>query len=313
MSIPEETRIATTGGPTLSRRTLAKGAAWSVPVVAAAAAAPVYACSIEPAPEVSLSRDTTTCSTTVTWSQVKQHTKYEIQYRVEGSSTQHTVSPSPVTGTSHTILNPTNVTEVRVRVYNPPCQSTWSNWISNRPAAPTGVNVSRYWLEGWDTTKITVTWNAVQGADLYEVFDGNTSKGTTATTSLEFRVKWLQTVNVTVRARVCGVWSPASGNVQARTNSQEMKQAELSSDPATRAKAEELQGSRSSSSTQGSENVADQTGTRAEPQSPASKPSASTPKPQASSAPATKAPAAPEPPVAPPADPAPAVEVVPEG
>ncbi len=321
MSIPEETKVATTGGPTLSRRTLAKGAAWSVPVLAASAAAPVYACSIEPAPGVSLSRDTTTCSTTVTWSQVKGHTKYEIQYRVEGSDTVHTVSPSPVTGTSHTILNPTNVTEVRVRVYNPPCESTWSNWISNRPAAPTGVKAN-FRNHGFLLSEITVSWDEVLDAQEYKVRYSlertfldpltNTVIVDESPYQVDLSPAIGQSITAQVQANVCGVWSEWSSQATRMATKQEIAEAEAAYKRSQTSDAKQQVDAATRESVGTNSSI---------PQSPASKPSASasqpqassTPKPQASSTPTLDVPAAPEPPVAPPADPEPVVEVVPEG
>ncbi len=196
--------------PLFSRRVLAKGAVWAVPAVAAAAAAPVYACSAEPAPEsITFTKDYSTCASTVTWTPVKDKTSYQVQYEtVDGSTGSETGVSSPLT------LTVPGIVKVRVRVHNPPCESVWSQWMSpsNLPQTPQNVKVTR---QGTSPYKYTVTWDAVPNATQYHVNGWTLTGGyrdyyTTENQYLKDN-SGRPLYRFRVRAFTCGVWSGWSG------------------------------------------------------------------------------------------------------
>lgn len=156
----------TTPGPEeISRRRVAKGAAWSVPAIAIVAASPAYAASgALDAPNVSWSRNAD-CTVRVSWSPVAHATSYEVQYKTNPGGAWLPSTPLSTTSTATSV--PTNATNVRVRAKNTTQVSDWTE-ISGitvaTPTAPTGVTATRP-----TGTTVLVSWNPVAGAASYEV------------------------------------------------------------------------------------------------------------------------------------------------
>lgn len=326
------------GGPNISRRTLAKGAAWAVPAVAAAVAAPVYACSVNSMPQspegVTLTKNPN-CRAVVGWT-VESGKSYEIEYTTVGGATgtvgNFSTSPQTLTGA------PTDITSIRIRVYNPACYGHWSEQVPFVPAAPRNVTQERerYWFLGWIyTNNVNVSWDApTQGTVAeYEVkaVSANITRGPITKTANQ-RAHRFTDLNysmvpwtVMVRAKICGVWSQwltDAGDLQ-RMGIQQGDGAEPVADGANPVSEQSVktqaadQGSMQNSKAPSQTNTGagDVPSTAGKPSEPAKTPSA---RPSASQTPSTKpsaspTAAAPEPPVAPTADPAPAVEVVSEG
>jgi len=149
----------------ISRRRLAKGAAWSVPAVAVVAASPAYAASgLLDAPNVTWSRNAD-CTVLVSWPAVSNATSYEVQYKTTPAGAW--LPATPLTTTSPAASVSANASNVRVRAKNTSQVSDWTE-VSGitfvTPGAPTGVAATRP-----TGTSILVSWNSVVGAVGYEV------------------------------------------------------------------------------------------------------------------------------------------------
>lgn len=149
----------------ISRRRLAKGAAWSVPAIAVVAASPAYAASgLLDAPNVTWSRNAD-CTVLVAWPVVTNATSYEVQYKTSPGGAW--LPATPLTTTSPAASVPANATNARVRAKNTSQVSDWTE-VSGitlvTPGAPTGVTATRP-----TGTSILVSWNSVVGAVGYEV------------------------------------------------------------------------------------------------------------------------------------------------
>lgn len=149
----------------ISRRRLAKGAAWSVPAVAVVAASPAYAASgLLDAPNVTWSRNAD-CTVFVSWPAMTNATSYEVQYRTTPAGAW--LPATPLTTTSPGASVSANATGVRVRAKNTSQVSDWtlvSGITFVTPGAPTGVTATRP-----TGTSILVSWSPVIGAVGYEV------------------------------------------------------------------------------------------------------------------------------------------------
>ena len=92
---------------------------------------------------------------------------YDLQYRVKEPEGP-IQSPSQGSSTTATIasLQPGTTYRVRVRAENDAGNGSWSDWgeETTQPAAPGAPTVT-----GESGTSLTVTWNAVTGADTYDV------------------------------------------------------------------------------------------------------------------------------------------------
>ena len=204
-----------------SRRTLAVGAAWSVPVVAVAAAAPAYAASGLPTLPLNVSATKSTlCATTVTWTGIPGQ-NYQVEYRLPtGGFTGTTTATSATTSFSTVFSSPNNIVEVRVRHYlSPTLFSAWVTYTLPVPAAPSTVTAVRTWSTAdiWNFY-YTVTWAAVAGATSYTVERNESSTGGTwtnatvvnapvVTTTFTRFILSGQYARVRVRALVCGIYS----------------------------------------------------------------------------------------------------------
>lgn len=150
----------------ISRRRLAIGAAWSVPVIAVVAASPAYAASgALSSPDVTWAKRASDCRTLISWLQVDGATSYEFQYRTNNGNAWTTPSTSPTTGVQADV--PANARGVRVRAVNATGESEWAvvTGITNNPPAPSGITATR----STSTGATTVTWAAVPGAVGYQV------------------------------------------------------------------------------------------------------------------------------------------------
>lgn len=203
---------------TLSRRTLAKGAVWAVPAVAAAAAAPVYACSPGQKPgNVRLIKNYETCGDTVTWV-ARPGTEYKIEYRyrtVSGTSVSEHTGETAYTPGSADAAAPLAVAGVyQVRVSVAGCEGMSSDRVgpSSQPPVPSNVKVTRAGTAPYD---YRVTWNALSGASLYQVngwtLTGGHRNYFTPENHYEKTNSSRPLYRFRVRALVCGVWSGWSG------------------------------------------------------------------------------------------------------
>lgn len=119
--------MANTPESQFSRRTLAKGAAWAVPVVAAAVGAPAYAFSKLPAPTGPFRASLTACNeATVSWGEPTGF-QYQVEYSVNGTDFKETTT---VTGTSTTVTagGTENIRAVQVRRYD--SAEAYSDWVT---------------------------------------------------------------------------------------------------------------------------------------------------------------------------------------
>lgn len=208
----------TTPARGISRRSLALGAAWSVPAIAVVAAAPARATSVLPTEPTNVFavKVIPGCSTTVTWSGIAGE-EYQVEYSTDGTNfTGTTTVTSASTSFTNTFASPQGIVAVRVRHIG--AGSQYSNWVSatiDVPVpSPFGVVRSGPFLFWYN---YAATWGAVPGATQYDL-EATTSAGDSgwvdiyqgSDTSYEVaRGFWLsQYQQFRVRALVCGVWSP---------------------------------------------------------------------------------------------------------
>lgn len=179
-----------------SRRTLAKGAAWSVPVVAVAAAAPAYAQSLLNTKPSNVTATRVDCDTAnVTW------TGIEGAYELQGfNGTDWTpTTPTAATDSSNGVVSVTRETITKVRVRQV-AGTAVSDWVEseNLPAitGPTEFTFRDAMVEGfyaftWTTTAVLASSNAsfsVQARNKDET--AYTTLGATTSSSRTTSIKW---------------------------------------------------------------------------------------------------------------------------
>lgn len=161
----------------------------------------------------------------VSWNAVSGATGYEVESRVDGSSSW--TSSGTVTGTSYnwTSLSANTTYKFRARTYD---GSTWSSWSSEigattpdyAPSTPTGLSATAA-----SSSQINTSWNVVGNATEYEVrildYSNNVlSTVSKTTTSHSFTGLTANTTyNFEVRAGNSGGWSGWSSSVSATTQS----------------------------------------------------------------------------------------------
>lgn len=217
---------ASTEQRTLSRRTLAKGAVWAVPAIAAAPAAPVYACSPGEAPQnVNLMKNYSNCGTTLQFDS-RAGVKYKIEYKrrtVSGTSISNdedSIEYEATGSTSILLLNdaPYNLPGVyAVRISVVGCGDLPSSgWVQpSRPNPPT--NVQGKWGPGFFELEYRVSWAAPSEGtvQVYEIeVYSNSSLSErkkhdfVAGSPKTFTYTWYRPAwHPRVRALICGVWS----------------------------------------------------------------------------------------------------------
>lgn len=199
--------------PTVSRRLLAKGAAWAVPAAAVVVAAPAFAESSNAAnPQVSRSG---ACTAELSWTGSATE-GYVVAYQTQSQVATNTWTElGTITGTTAQVLQTAPASPVvKVRVRNPPI----TDWVESSllPVYPTLTTTTRT-QAGPNEYDYVVAWNAINGASNY-VVSGNSSTSTTEPTtgwvqhysgtglSAEWTTKGSSAVErwVRVTATICG-------------------------------------------------------------------------------------------------------------
>lgn len=199
--------------PTISRRVLAKGAAWAVPAAAVVAAAPAFATSPAAIPQITEVTRGAGCTTQVKWSG-KATSSYQVSYSTN-SGTSYTNYDVPVTAQSSYSASidledatMTNITNVRVcLVGGTECVASA---LSTTVTAPTSITATRMGTSPNFTFTLTRTGGSGPTFDVEATTsDGNDGFGSIATdivtlspvtTSSEYK-------QFRIRSRLCGVVS----------------------------------------------------------------------------------------------------------